>query len=79
MDDEMRFSIGDDGKLTEYEEPYSTIECKTEEDYDKLLVLINKSKRMKVVKTETSSQACPVCGINVNSLYCPHCGQRLTY
>ena len=31
-----------DGKVFEYEEPYTTIECKTEEDYEGLVNVLNK-------------------------------------
>lgn len=33
----------------------------------------------KVIKTETSSQACPECKSNVRWKYCPNCGQKLDY
>lgn len=32
-----------------------------------------------VIKTEKSSQACPVCRCNVNGNFCSNCGQRLNY
>lgn len=31
------------------------------------------------IKTEKSSQACPVCKYNVNWNYCSNCGQRIKY
>lgn len=40
---------------------------------------LKKQVPQKVVKTDTKSQACPVCGSLVNNNYCPSCGQRITY
>lgn len=40
------------------------------------------SERMrpkKVVKTDTCSQACPICGHPVNQKFCSNCGQALSY
>ncbi len=34
---------------------------------------------MKVIKTETCSQACPICKHAVNWNYCSNCGQALKY
>lgn len=44
-----------------------------------LLILIEKESTQKVIKLETSSQACPVCKSNANGKYCSSCGQRLIY
>lgn len=44
-----------------------------------LLTLIEKETTQKVIKIETSSQACPACKSNVNGKYCSSCGQRLHY
>ena len=44
MEDEMMFTIGKNGKLTKYEEPYCSIECKTGKDYEELLRLLEKGK-----------------------------------
>ncbi len=33
----------------------------------------------KVIKTDTSSQACPVCKSDANWKYCSNCGQKLSY
>lgn len=49
--EEMTFSIGEDGTLTKYEEPYSSIECKTEEDYNRLLELLEKGKNAEKLNT----------------------------
>ena len=44
MENEIMFTIGENGELTKYEEPYGSIECETEEDYNKLLELLEKGK-----------------------------------
>ncbi|BAQ11467.1 hypothetical protein OXB_2997 [Bacillus sp. OxB-1] len=44
-----------------------------------LLVSIERQTSQKVIKTETSSQACPICKSNVNGKYCSGCGQKLSY
>jgi NMD protein affecting ribosome stability and mRNA decay len=41
--------------------------------------VIKKEIAQKVIKTGTSSQACPNCGSNVSSYYCSVCGQKLSY
>ena len=43
-DNGMIFSIGEDGTLREYREPYTTIECETKEDYDKLSGILEQHK-----------------------------------
>lgn len=45
-DDGMIFAVGEDGTLTEYEEPYSSIECPTEEDYNRLVELLKLGKNV---------------------------------
>lgn len=45
----------------------------------KIIELLNKNTFAEVIKTEISSQACPVCKSNVNGKYCSNCGQRLKY
>lgn len=46
-DDGMLFSIGEDGVLRQYKEPFATIECPTEEDYNCLINLANENKELK--------------------------------
>jgi|GEM_PF-6208688 len=43
------------------------------------LTALNKQISRKVVKTETSSQVCPICKNTVNRAYCGTCGQLLHY
>jgi len=45
-------------------------------DYGKLVF---KNISMRVIKTDSSSQSCPVCNVRVNNQYCPNCGQKLKY
>lgn len=50
--------------------------------YDMKEVIIQALEKQipkKVIKTETSSQACPECKSNVRWKYCPNCGQKLDY
>ena len=44
-----------------------------------LLDLVEKEVPQKVIKTETSSQACPECKSDANWKYCSNCGQKLSY
>lgn len=46
---------------------------------EELLRIIEQQKPKKVIKTSTSSQACPVCRYNVNGKHCSNCGQRVSY
>ena len=39
----------------------------------------NKEIPVKIIKTEKSSQACPVCQHNVNCNYCSNYGQKVSY
>jgi NMD protein affecting ribosome stability and mRNA decay len=41
--------------------------------------LIKKEIEQKVIKTQSSSQACPECNSNVSGYYCSICGQKLSY
>lgn len=42
--------------------------------------LEDKEEPRQVIKIKgISSQACPVCGKNVNNKYCGNCGQKLKY
>ncbi len=43
------------------------------------LTALNKQIARKVIKTETSSQVCPICKNSVNRAYCGTCGQLLHY
>ena len=47
MEDGILLEIGDDGTFRKYEEPYCTIECKTEEDFNKFKELVNIGKKVK--------------------------------
>ena len=48
--------------------------------YDELVIAaLKKLTPMKVIKTKTLSQACPVCKSKVNWNYWSNCGQRLSY
>lgn len=42
--DGIMLSIGEDGVAREYREPYSTIECETKEDFDKLSNILKQNK-----------------------------------
>ena len=35
--------------------------------------------KIRVIKTETCSQACPICKMPVNNNFCGNCGQALSY
>ena len=39
----------------------------------------SKQTPLKVIKTATSSQACPMCEFDVSWNYCPNCGQAIKY
>jgi hypothetical protein len=39
----------------------------------------SKQTPLKAIKTETSSQACPICNHDVNWKYCSNCGQAIEY
>lgn len=54
----------------------------TNEQKEAMLLAMESVKRQipkKAIKTEHSSQACPLCKSNVNYLYCSSCGQRISY
>ena len=40
---------------------------------------LGKCDALKVIKTKTCSQACPICQKPVNGNYCSNCGQALKY
>lgn len=44
-----------------------------------VIAALEKQIPKKVIKTESSSQACPECRANVNWKYCPNCGQKLNW
>lgn len=45
MNDGLKLSIGDDGVFRKYEEPFGSIDCQTEEDYNKLVELLERGKK----------------------------------
>ena len=46
---------------------------------EKCKELVEKDISKQVIRTETSSPACPICKHNVNNRYCGYCGQKLKY
>jgi len=46
---------------------------------DMAIVALKVQIPMKAIKSESSSQACPLCFGNVNQSYCPNCGQKISY
>ena len=44
-----------------------------------IMLALEKQIPLKVIKTNTVSQACQVCKFSVNWKYCPECGQKLEY
>jgi len=54
----------------------------TSEQKEAMLIALEAVKKQipqKVIKTEKSSQACPVCHHNVSWNYCPNCAQKISY
>jgi len=48
--------------------------------FQKLADFEDREEPKQVIKIEgVSSQACPICKINVNWKYCSNCGQRIKY
>lgn len=47
MSDGIMLQMNAEGEWTKYEEPYATIEIKTEEDYKELIELIELGKKAK--------------------------------
>lgn len=44
------------------------------------LTLLDRESAVKAISIEgVSSQACPICHMNVNNSYCPSCGHRIKY
>lgn len=77
------------GKWDKYE-PYMTIECPEENDYEFLKTAIEKQVFKKPLKESLADYGCPTCGayINFDGLngnvehapkYCSECGQRLDW
>lgn len=90
MDNEIMFTIGEDGVLREYKEPYATIECETEEDFEKLKESFerhNKAKKPDFTDEYCDVAYCPNCGkfefedgtTTWMYNYCPECGQKLDW
>lgn len=95
MGEEMIFRMNEDGKWEKVEEPYMTIECQTEDDFNALKAAIDK-QRPKKPEYQADGYAdgglvydtafCPVCRrefeYNINEWgcsYCPDCGQALDW
>jgi len=54
MEDGIKLSINKDGIATVYEEPFTTIECQTEEDYNRLSELLEKGKNAEKIAMKDS-------------------------
>lgn len=77
------------GKWDKYE-PYMTIECPEEKDYEFLQTAIEKQIFKKTLKESLADYGCPTCGSHINfdglngnvehaPKYCSECGQRLDW
>lgn len=84
--DEIMIGMNEDGSWGIREEPYATIECKTEEDYEKLVKLLEnqvakKPKNILIVKKCGATGNCSMCGEKIvhEMNYCINCGQKLDW
>ena len=50
-DNGMTFTIGENGEMEEYKEPYTSIECPTEEEFDRLSMLLELGKNAEKLNT----------------------------
>lgn len=77
------------GEWDKYE-PYMTIECPEEKDYEFLTTAIEKQTLKKPLKESLADYGCPTCGAHINfdglngniehaPKYCSECGQRLDW
>lgn len=86
--DGIMLRMNEDGTWAKKEEPYTTIECPTEEDYNSLIKATEKQIPMKPteINNECGYFVCPACEFTVgymdnchNHNYCLICGQKLDW
>lgn len=90
MDNEIMFTIGGDDVLREYKEPYATIECETEEVYNRIVEAFEKHNNVKrpyTLHNTPNHWYCETCGALVYykeadtfpQMFCQSCGQKLDW
>ena len=79
--DGILLQIGEDGVVRKYEEPYATIECPTEEDFNNLVSASGKQVAEKPRKLESGECECVTCSVVLKAqyAYCPECGQKIDW
>lgn len=88
-DNGIILELNENGKWGIKKEPFATIECATEKDYEALVEAIGKQAPLKPIKNReqetryTSAYSCPTCdggftGAGIAN-YCYHCGQKLDW
>jgi hypothetical protein len=88
-DNGLILALNEDGTLGIKKEPFATIECPTEEDYNTLVEAVEKQVPLKPIKDReqgiryTSAYSCPTCegGFTGTGIarHCYHCGQKLDW
>jgi len=88
MEDGIRLSMNEDGEWAVHEEPYATIEFKTEEDYNMAIKALEKQipKEFTSLDQDYGYFECSNCDHVINygedyteHNYCLNCGQRLDW
>lgn len=86
----MIIEIDENGNAREYKEPYVTIDCETEEDFNKLKEAFEKhikAKQPYTIHNARNRWYCESCDSLVyyeeadpfHPMFCPHCGQKLDW
>lgn len=89
MNDGVILKLKENGEWGIKKEPFATIECPAEEDYNALAEALEKQIPQKPIKNReqeiryTSAYSCPACdggftGTGIAN-YCYHCGQKLDW
>lgn len=89
MNNGIVLALNENGGWGINKEPFATIECPTEEDYNTLVEAVEKQIPLNPIKNReqeiryTSAYSCPNCdggftGTGIAN-YCYHCGQKLDW